>query len=145
MPDGCLSDYGNLAPYRGRIAVQVFDWRECSGHQYYRNLLYLLSVGRALFLQGGIEPQIYMGNVSWRGVFCDHMCSVCCVRSRLCANQQHRHHDIVDLPWQWDAGRNDGIAHTYFTDTGTMNFVKILSFLSKYVILAKELFVLLIT
>lgn len=138
MSDGSVSDHRIDASPCSRSAVQVFNRRKCGGYQHHCNLLYLFFAGGAIFLQGCGEPQVYMGNAGGCGVFSDYLCGLCRGRPGICANQQHLYHDAFDLSGQWYAGRNDGVAPTGFTDTGTKNFVKKLSFLSEYVILAKE-------
>lgn len=140
MSDGGIPDHGSAAYARGGIAVQVFDRGECRGYQHYRDLLHFLAFVGALFLKKCGEPQVHLGNAGWGGVLCDHLCGVRRGGSRFYADQQCLHHDTSDLSWQRDARRHAGVERSI-----SKNFVKKLSFLSKYVILAKELFVLLIT
>ena len=131
MSDGGIPDHGSAAHAGGGITVQVFDRGECRGYQYHRDLLRLLAAGGAFLFKGRGKPPVYLGDAGGSGLFSGHMRSFCCGGSRFFTGQQRVHHDSPDLPRQRDAGRDAGIRWIY------KNFVKNLSFLSKYVILVK--------
>jgi len=97
-------------------------------------LLYKFSIGEnvgAFLFKGRGKPPVYLGDAGGSGLFSGHMRSFCFGGSRFFTGQQRVHHDTPELPRQRDAGRDAGIRWIY------KNFVKNLSFLSKYVILVK--------